>query len=227
MEAAWGKADWGVLAAGRKTIWEEMSLPARVRADPAATMPFVSLGAGSLHVTWKQETDLMKAYLETGNGFMAEFFWGGSAALPLPGGPFEPRTDTPILGCRSQSPLFPEFIEKQFETGERGYAGGSRLNTIPRWECDKIVDEPDRLEITIYAERQVTYAGKVKTDTTIRNRRRFRPQPGEKVRWVRQELENPPRRSEGEVRVGEGGRITIPALEFGEPARLILERADP
>jgi hypothetical protein len=166
----------------------------------------------------------MKAYLETGNGFMAEFFWGGSDFLPLPGGPFEPRLDGPVLGCKPKEPLFPEFIQSHFEMGKRGYGGGSRLNTIPRWRGEEIVDEPGRFEITIYGERTVTYAGAVKTETTIRNLRNFRPRAGEAVRWTRRELKDRQKKTGGEIQVREGGRITIPELEFGRLARLILER---
>ena len=37
-------------------------------------------------------------------------------------------------------------LEAQFRTGKRGYGGGSRLNTIPRWLTGpaEIVDQPRR-----------------------------------------------------------------------------------
>ncbi len=224
MEAVWGRVEWGVPGEGEKSIWEEMDLPALVRAEPSRTMPFLALGAGSQHVTWKQETDLLKAYLETWNGFMAEFFWGSSEVLPLPIGPFEPRLDRPILACKPKSPLFPDFMRSKFDTGERGYAGGSRLNTVPRWLSEDAVDEPRRLEITVYAASDVAYSGSATKDATVRNAKQFRPAPGEKVTW---RLADGPAKAAGEVQADGHGFVTIPDLKFGRPARLSVQRTAP
>lgn len=227
MEAVWGRRSWGVPCEGGHPVWDELDLPARVRSHRQQTFPFLSLGAGSMHVTWTQETELMKAYLETRNAFLAEFFWGSSEFLPLPSGPFDPRSDRPLLACRPCSPLFPEFLEKHFRTGKRGYGGGSRLNTIPRWRNEDIVDEPDRFEVTIYGERRVSYGGSTRADTTLRNTRRFRPEAGARIRWQRIELEDEGRKTTGEVAVGEDGLVTVPAVEFGRPARWTLEVVSP
>jgi hypothetical protein len=233
MEAVWGRVEWAIEAESGRSIWEELNLPARVRAAPDRTMPYISLGAGAMHVTWKQETDLMKAYLETGNAFMSRFYWGSREVLPLPTRPeqgeypFEPRSDRPMLACR---PLThhpnPKFFEPggQFDTGRRGYGSGGRLCNRPRWDPEDIVDTPDRLEMTIYSARRVSYAGKVDCDVTVRNTRGFRPDAGERVVWRVVSVEGKQRLQGGEVVVGEGGRVVLPGVTFAEPARLILER---
>ena len=233
MDAVWGPPQWQVRAASGKGIWQEMDLPAYVLAQgPRRTLPLLSLGAGGLHVTWKQETDLMKACLKTHTPFMAEFFWGGQPCLALPVGPavgdypFEPRSDRPVLACnaRTRSPN-PAFFAKQFDTGKRGYGGGSRLSTRPRWDPDDIVDAPDRLEMTIYTAKRVTYAGPVICDTVVRNTRNFRPRPGRKLFWATTSLDRKRSLQKGSTAADEHGRIAIDGLRFAEPARLVIRPA--
>lgn len=232
IEAVWGKVEWSIKSDGGRSVWEEADLAAAVRANTDKTMPYVSLGAGGMHATWKQETDLMKAYLETGNGFMSEFFWGGTDAKPLPVSaeegdyPFEPRSDRPVLGCKPKGyHPNPGFFgpDGQFTTGKRGYGGGSRLNTRPRWDPEDIVDSEERLEMTIFSARNVTYAGTAVCDVTVRNTRKFRPKPGEKVAW-KVVPEKQGQQQSGEITIGGDGLIVLPEVIFGAPARLTLER---
>ena len=233
MEAVWGKGQWNIPAESGKTIWEEVNLTALVRADPNTTMPYLSLGAGSMHVTWKQETDLMKAYLDTGNPLMSAFFWGSREVLPLPVDPirgdypFEPRLDKPLLACKPlEHGPNPKFFEPDgpFATGRRGYGSGGRLCTRPRWHPDDIVDTEDRLEMTVYSARTVSYAGSVRCDVTVRNTQKFSPQPGEKIVWKVTPADGGPETQSGQVTVGRDRRVTVPGVAFGRPARLVVER---
>lgn len=232
-DAVWGKPEDGLKAESGKPVWDEMDLAAHVRAVGRRTaLPFLSLGAGSMHLTWKQETDLMKAYRDTHNAFMAEFFWGSSHHLHLPvtaesgDHPFEPRADRPVLACRAhQLQPNPKFFEQRFDTGERGYGGGSRLNTRPRWHPEDIVDEPDRLEMTVYAARRVVYAGEVTCDVGVRNAQRFQPKAGEKLVWTAPHPRDKRQKQQGEATVDADGHIVIKGLTFGQPGRLIVRRA--
>jgi hypothetical protein len=232
LDAVWGKADWKIPAESGKPIWDEMNLVSCVLANGTRqTLPYLVLGAGSMHLTWKQESDLMKAYLQTHNAFMAEFFWGSSRHLDLPvdtakgESPFEPRADRPLLACNPQDRgPEPAFFEKHFATGERGYSSGGRLNTRPRWHPEDIVDAPDRLEMTIYTAKQVVYAGRVVCDVVLRNTHSFRPKPGEKLLWAVTESGKKERQS-GETAADASGLIPIPGLQFAEPARLVVRRA--
>ncbi|MDP6634947.1 MAG: hypothetical protein QGG42_08625 [Phycisphaerae bacterium] len=224
MVAVWGRIAWGIEAQSGKKIWDEVNLPAYVRSvGDRKTLPFISLGAGAMHVTWKQETELMKAYLDTRNAVMAPFFWGGRAHVPLPAEEFEPRTDRPVLACNAlvRSPNA-KFFETHFDTGKRGYGGGSRLNTRPRWNSETIVDQPDRLEITIYTAPDVTYAGKVACDVTIRNLQRFAPKRGVKLQWTTTDLKSKKLLQRGRTKVDEHGHIPIANVTFAAPARLIV-----
>jgi len=232
VDAVWGRPEWEIPAENGKPIWQEMDLPAYVMAEgERRTLPFLSLGAGGMHLTWKQETDLMKAFGKTNTAFMAVFFWGGKPCLRLPVGPetgdypFEPRSDRPVLACsaRRRWPN-PTFFAKHFETGKRGYGGGSHLGTRPRWDPDNIVDRADRLEVTIYTARRVTYAGTVVCDTVVRNMRAFRPRPDEKLSWTTTELDRKQVIQQGSTSADRHGRIPIAGLRFARPARLVIRR---
>jgi len=234
MDAVWGKAEWKIEAESGKPIWEEMNLVAFVLANGnKTTLPFLSLGAGSQHLTWQQETGLMKAYLATHNAFMAEFFWGSSHHLHLPISaeegeqPFEPRADRPLLACnpKDRSPN-PRFFEQQFETGQRGYADGGRLATRPRWDSEDVVDEADRLELTICCARHVVYAGKVTCDVAVRNTQKFHPKPRERLIWTAPDPKEKRKQIQGEATVDGNGHILIQDLQFNEPARLVIRRAE-
>ena len=235
LDAVWGKAEWKVEAESGKPIWDDANVVAWVLANGGKqALPYLSLGAGSQHLTWKQESDLMKAYLSTQNAFMAEFFWGSSHHLHLPvtaeegDYPFEPRSDAPVLACSSKDRgPNPDFFPKHFDTGERGYSSGGRLNTRPRWDPDDIVDAPDRLEMTIYSARRVVYAGRVTCDVAIRNAQRFRPKPGEKLVWTAPDPKDKRKQLRGETTVDANGHISIEGLQFGEPGRLVVRRAEP
>jgi hypothetical protein len=61
----------------------------------------------------------------------------------------------------------------------------------------------------------------------LRNTRRFRPGAGTRIRWQLVELDDKNRKTAGEVAVGEDGLVTVPALEFGRPARWTLEVVAP
>ena len=47
-------------------------------------LPYLSLGAGSMSFTWKQQAELMKAFRASRNAFMSQFYWGGSDFVGLP-----------------------------------------------------------------------------------------------------------------------------------------------
>jgi hypothetical protein len=218
IDRVWGRPEWKLPCESGKSIWEEADLPAFVRASEKA-VPYLSLGSGSMSVTWKQQTDLMKAYKESRNGFLSRFYWGGTGMVPLPKGRFEPRADRPLLACW---PLGfhpkPDFFEKYFFPGKRGYSGGSRLNDRIRWGSEDVVDTAERLEMTIWSDRSMTYAGTAVAETTVRNARKFRPAPGETLTWKAG-------KQGGEIRVGKDGLIIIPKLAFtGTPTRLVITR---
>ena len=227
IDRVWGRPEWKIKAESGKLIWDEAGLPAFVR-QCRAPVPYLSLGSGSMTVTWKQQTRLMLAYKESRNAFMSQFYWGGTAVVPLPRGTFEPRTDKPFLACWPLG-YHPnaKFFDSYFLPGKRGYGGGSRLNDRVQWESESIVDTPDRLEMTIYSDGRMTYAGTVVAETTVRNAQNFKPGPGAKLTWSATGKGGQGGPQRGGITVGKGGMIIIPRLTFSRaPARLIIQRAN-
>ena len=228
IDASWGKLEWSCKADTGKNIWDEANLPAFIK-ECKTPVPYLTLGAGSQHATWPQEADLMKAFMESRNGFMAEFWWGSTPFLPLPvsedaGTPFEPRTNQPILACWPKvSDVNAKFYEDNFLGRKRGYNSGSRFNTKPRWRPDDLVDTPEKLEMTIFAGN-VAYAGAETTEVTIRNCQQFKPAAGAKLTWKLVGAKDA-KLTGGEMVVNEAGMIVIPQLTFGAPARLVVEKA--
>jgi hypothetical protein len=225
IDAVWGKPEWSLKCESGRSIWDQMDLPAYVRAAKAP-LPYLSLGAGSMSSTWQQQTELMLAYKQSRNAFMSQFYWGGSGHVPVPRDGFEPRSDRPLLATwpLQYSPNA-AFMDKHFFTGLRGYSSGCRLNNRVRWESETIVDTAGRLEMTIYSDRTVSYAGTSVCETTVRNARQFKPAAGKKLTWTLTAVQGGRRLAGGEITVGKDGRIVIPELAFGQPARLLIRRA--
>jgi len=88
-----------------------------------------------------------------------------------------------------------------------------------------VIDQPDRLEMTIYAAKQVVYAGQVTCDVAVRNTQRFRPSPGTKLAWSAPDPRDPKKTQQGEATADAHGHIVIQDLVFGEPGRLVIHRA--
>ena len=73
--------------------------------------------------------------------------------------------------------------------------------------------------MTIYSEPRISYAGSVTAQTAVRNAQKFKPGPGEKLKWKAG-------RGGGEITVGQDGLILIPKLMFvRKPTRLVITRA--
>jgi hypothetical protein len=225
IEAVWGNREWELKTEDGQSIWKVANLVDFVNSADHP-LPYLSLGAGSMSFTWKQQTELMQAFRASRNAFMAQFYWGGSDFVDVPRGAFEPRSDRPFLATW---PLIynpnATFMDKHFFTGRRGYGGGSRLNNRVRWESETIVDTADRLEFTVFSDRAVSYAGTSVCETTVRNATEFRPNAGEKLAWTLAEVAGRNQQlGAGEITVDKDGRIVLDELAFGPPARLVIVR---
>jgi hypothetical protein len=206
MEAVWGKQQWDLKNAAGVSIWRDRDLTAWVRANPKASLPFLSIGAGTLSAVWARQVPFMKALLEARQPFIAEFDWGGS---PPPYAPEYVRRD------RLMPAVFPdrmEFASRDYWADAKvHYSSGGSINTGLSWDPQSVVDTPDRLEVE----------GRFGGTVTLRNAQRFRPKPGEKVAWVLDTGQRETKRT-GEAAADEHGLVTVPGLRSG---KLILTRA--
>jgi hypothetical protein len=77
IEAVWGKREWDLKTEDGTSIWKVANLVDYVK-DANGPLPYMTLGAGSMSFTWKQQTGLMQAFRTSRNAFMAQFYRGGS-----------------------------------------------------------------------------------------------------------------------------------------------------
>jgi hypothetical protein len=78
--------------------------------------------------------------------------------------------------------------------------------------------------MTIYSARSVSYAGTVVCDVTVRNAQEFLPHPGDNITWTVVPATGGDATQSGKLTVGHDGRVVVPGVVFGRPARLKLER---
>ena len=224
-EAAWGKVAWRIPGENGRPVWEEFNLIASVK-DPTRPIAFLSMGPAMLSAPWSQQVAFMKQLWACKYGFTARFYWGGGTHLPIPegragsGDSFDFALDLPFLALGNNS-NDRGLDTPQFTTGIPSYGSGGRIADGRRWLAD-VVDEPDRFEITIHGRGRVTYAGGGTSDVTVRRAQRFKPSPGQTLRW-----ENVPLTSgggatpqSGRITVDKSGLVTIPQVRFENPSRL-------
>jgi len=205
LEAVWGKRQWDIKNAAGVSIWKDRDLTARVRANPKVSLPFLSIGAGTLSPVWTQQVPFMKALLEARQPFISEFDWGGS---PPRYAPEYVRRD------RLMPAVVPDKIEfasrSYWAEGKVQYSSGGSINAGLSWDPQTIVDTPDRLEVD----------GRFGGAVTLRNAQQFRLKPGEKVAWVLDTGRRETKRT-GDAAADEHGLVTIPGAGQG---KLVLTR---
>ncbi len=209
LEAVWGKKEWDLKNAEGASIWKDRDMVEFVKGDSKVSLPFLSLGTGSQHSTWPQETALMKALWQAKQPFWTDFTWGGQAPRF---GPLYVRRDRLMLAVAPDPASLPKlrwYNSDRWQKASMGYWGGGAINTGTSWKIDDIVDTADRLEVTASAGG----------DVTIRNAQAFKLKAGEKVRWrVKTGRRDEPG---GQAAADENGLLTIRANIRG---RLIVTR---
>ena len=171
LEAIWGKKEWDLKTAGGVSIWKDRDLVAFVGRNVKLALPFMSLGTGSQHHTWPQETDFMKALWKAKQPFCTDFTWGGQAPRF---GWLNARRDSVILAAVPTKEALAKsrwYNHARWQKAAMGYWGGGTIGSgaVPT----DVVDTPERLELT----------AQIFGNVTIRNVQKFKLAPGEKVRW--------------------------------------------
>ena len=208
LEAVWGKKEWDLKTAGGKSIWQDRDLVAFVGRNAKLALPFMSLGTGSQHHTWPQETDFMKALWKAKQPFCTDFTWGGQAPRF---GWLEARRDSVILAAvptKEALAKTPWYKHARWQKAAMGYWGGGTIGSgaVPT----DVVDTQDRLELT----------AQIFGNVTVRNAQQFKLAPGENVRWqVKTGRRNDP---SGVATADANGLLTIAGLSLR--GKLIVTR---
>ena len=173
LEAVWGRKQWDLAAADGKSVWAGRDMVALVRRSAKLNLPFMSLGTGSQHTTWPQENALLKALWETRQPFRTDFTWGGQA--PHFGMLYVRRSGLMLAATPDKRALERArwYANDRWQKARQSYWGGGTINMDLDWKPDTVVDTADQLEVT----------GQATGDVTVRNTRKFKLAPGERVRW--------------------------------------------
>jgi hypothetical protein len=124
-------------------------------------------------------TRLFRALGENRHMFFADFDWGPTLGI-LPEWMDVAKGPIPVVTNSTDKKV------RQTEDGPfiffepSGSSPSGWIHWHHRWRSDDAVDEPGRLAITLY----VTGSEEVTADVTPRRAVRFRPKPGETLRWA-------------------------------------------
>ncbi|HUU22771.1 MAG TPA: sugar-binding protein [Phycisphaerae bacterium] len=230
LEAIWGKVAWGCKTDTGRSVWDELNLTKLVAEQAGnVNLPLVTVtGTGML----RPMRDFFVAMLERGQPIMGRYgVYGGGLLLPVS------RTGTWTNMIRQDVRLdqaMPAFSgpgaaglwqEPREPSGALVVSDGVRrwwgdINTGCRWRTDNLVDEPVRLELTVFwagAARERTLA-----DVTLRRLQKFLIRSGHDYRFeiLRHTGET---MREGTVRPGRAGEFTIKTVTIApEGTRIVL-----
>jgi len=257
LEAAWGRVAWGLPNDQGVNVWDWQDLTWFIRRQGlGARLPVMSISPWG-HTAWQdgyprriveeRETRWMTSHRHFTRFFkmacehrqmiFAEFDWGASLGI-LPDWMDVTAGPTPVFTNSTDKDV------KETEDGPfifyepSGSSPGGWIHWHHRWRSHDVIDRPDRLELTLYMEgsREAT------AHVTIRGAERFRPAPGETLRWsntclaegektwelreIWEKYEKKRDLQSGTVTVGEQGLITIPGvLILPIKCRLVIGRA--
>jgi len=209
LEAAWGRVEWEMKNDRGASVWDFQDLAWFVRKQgPGRALPVLSISprghtawregyprktVGDRRQRWMQShrdfTSLFKA-LEAGRHmFYADFDWGPTLAI-LPRWMDVARGPVPVV-THSTDRKVKETADGPYIFFEpSGSSPSGWINWGHRWRSDDAVDEPDRLEMTLYTTR-----GEVTADVTPRRAKKFRPKPAQTFTWSNTHLAEGDRRS--------------------------------
>jgi len=198
LESAWGRVEWGLPNDQDVKVWDWQDLTWFVGTKgPAWALPVLSFSPVG-HTAWREVyprrvvsdrnarwmrshrdfTRLFKALTDNKHMFFADFDWGPTLAI-LPQWMDVTRGPVPAVTNSSDKNI------KQTEDGPfiffepSGSSPSGWIHWHHRWQSAGAVDEPERLEMTLYVT-----GGEVTADVTPRRMERFRPRPGETFRWT-------------------------------------------
>jgi len=204
-EVAWGPADASVKDHRGRADWQWAMLDKLVLAQPKRDLPLFSCRSKSwgLHERkfGRGEGRFFDAMRKTHQPIIANWSWGGGA-------PLTPDRHSGLwrgLDLTRSTPV--PALANCSADGNRD--GNGNTNGWTTWEAPK---ETDR-------SFEITLAGRGTTDMTPRRCRRFRPAPGEKLRWEATPLPDPRRRGQvkpqsGEVTADANGLVTLKGLKL-------------
>jgi len=231
----WGKPQWGMKTFSGREVWDELDLVRIVRMMPPGTEPpLMTMSTRAKRPSEKPLIGFTNALLSRRFPVMFQFnYWPGPKLLPVaargkwpaPMIRLDVRRDRPLPAFRAMTVRKKKGYFAAVPEDQDRYCG--EINVHFRWDAHDLVDEPGRVEMTLWAERR--WARGVTSDVTIRRLQRFTPAPGARVRWTFKapagDRRDEPVDQSGEVAIGPGGLLIVPAVKItGGRGRLVVTK---
>ena len=199
LESAWGRVAWALPAEQCANVWDWQDLTWFVRHKGRRwALPVLSFSPVG-HTAWQDKyprqvvsdrnarwtqshrdyTRLFRVLGENRHMFFADFDWGPTLGI-LPEWMDVAAGPIPVVTHSSDRKIRPTADGPFIFWEPSGSSPSGWIHWHHRWRSDDAVDEPGRLEITLY----VSGPNEVTADVTPRRAAAFRPKPGETLRWT-------------------------------------------
>ena len=208
----YGETGWGIRFEDGTNVWDHFDDAKYLRKHPDKEIGFITFSNGKNDgaIGWPQAVEFFRALQETGRPHV--FVWGRGghgqrAKMPVTLAqrvlPIDVRTDQCL-------PAFSDCsLDDNPGKGDPGDGDAEgQANLYLYWRTGDIVDEPGRLELTVGL---IDKAPKTEctVDITPRRRQKFKPRPGEKLRWTSKPLAGGGAIQSGETAADKWGLVTL------------------
>jgi len=207
---AWQRAGgvWGGTApyAGRPNeenpFWRQ-DYTRYILENPTKETPFFDIhmgwGAHFTEMGWPPWPRFLRALIDTRRPFV--FRW-------------QVRDGRPAIRKSQSLPAFGHCsLDDNPGTGDlgNGETFGAQVNGYLNWDSESIVDEPARWEMTVWLDKAAPLP-QCTVDLTPRRCQKFRPKPGEKLRWTNTPPDEKQAAQSGTVEADAFGLVTLRKL---------------
>ncbi len=218
-ERVYGKEPWAVKFDDGTPVWDHFNDAWYLRNHPEKEIGLIcfSNGKNDGGIGWAQAAEFFRALQETRRPHI--FVWGQ--------GGHGQRASLPVSLADRRMPMdlridqsLPAFTDCSLDDNpgdgnpKDGDAAG-QANRYLFWETDDVVDRPDRWEMTIGLVEKAP-----KNDCTVnitpRRLQKFKPKPGQKVRWINTSLPDNKQLQTGRATADKHGLITLEGVRIGK-----------
>jgi len=215
----YGEPDWGVKFQDGTAVWDHFNDAWYLRRYPDKEIGFITFSNGKNDggIGWPQAVEFYRALQDTRRPHL--FVWGQGghgqrATMPVSLGervlPIDVRTDQTLPAFAHCS------LDDNPGSGDPkdGDAKG-QVNLYLYWETADIADAPERWEMTVGLIDKAP-RDECTVDLTPRRCRKFKPKPGQMLKWTNASLRDNREIQTGSAKVDKWGLVTIEKLRVAK-----------
>ena len=215
----YGEPDWGVKFQDGTAVWDHFNDAWYLRRYPDKEIGFITFSNGKNDggIGWPQAVEFYRALQDTRRPHL--FVWGQGghgqrATMPVSLGervlPIDVRTDQTLPAFAHCS------LDDNPGSGDPkdGDAKG-QVNLYLYWETADIADAPERWEMTVGLIDKAP-RDECTVDLTPRRCRKFKPKPGQMLKWTNASLRDNREIQTGSAKADKWGLVTIEKLRVAK-----------